>query len=772
MKWTRFTAVSALLTFAFGMAGFQRAPEAASQETAQAVEFSADSNPRELVNVNGTLFFAANDGIAGEELWKSDGTGAGTVRIMDIHPGGASSILDSFTKAGAYLFFTFRGSDVSQKNSELWRSDGTAEGTMALRTLWEDSSVPKELTEMRVDLYFSPQSFLSKQLWKSDGTPEGTEMIKDFDAGMHAVVPNHLEVVDGVLYFIAGDDVFVNELWKSDGAEAGTVRVAVLDAASEDTLSQNLTNVGGVLFFSSSDTVNGAELWMSDGTAAGTGMVKNIQSGENDSNPHELTDVNGTLYFVADDGSAGDELWKSDSTADGTVLVRDIRSGAGSDPAHLTNVGGALFFVADDGQNGAELWMSDGTESGTKMVKDIASGAEGSDPDSLVAVGNLLYFAASDGSNGKELWRSDGTETGTYMVKDIQSGESGSTPAYLTAVNGGLYFTASDGRIGVELWKSDGTEAGTVPVRDINTNPPIFQIIAPNGGEKLVNGEEVEITWRKVTDSLDNVSIELFKGGLSYSTIAESTENDGLFTWTVPMLLQRGTDYSIKIAFVSNPDNQDFSDSEFTVSALPPLFDSVTDDGDGMAFLEWTNRGAAPLQFLGLSYDLYAKKWVDRGAGGSIWFSYPWNTVSGNMDLGYTGAYFVWLFAHQLDGTLELAEDPATILMYSGKVHTPANAAATHVSGNTIELKWDPDFYGTWLNWIIVYDAATQSPVATQGPLGNSVWHYVVYGTPDFNAGKTQLTTPMNGNYWVFVAGMGWDGATWSEFSAPFVRIP
>ena len=45
-----------------------------------------DSDPSSLTGVGGTLFFTADDGIHGRELWKSDGTKAGTVLVKDIDP--------------------------------------------------------------------------------------------------------------------------------------------------------------------------------------------------------------------------------------------------------------------------------------------------------------------------------------------------------------------------------------------------------------------------------------------------------------------------------------------------------------------------------------------------------------------------------------------------------------------------------------------------------------------------------------------------------------
>ena len=82
-----------------------------------------------LTNVNGTLFFEAYDGTYGTELWKSDGTEAGTVLVKDINPGAVSSDPSGLTNVNGTLFFA---ADDGSHRHALWRSDGTPAGTWGL----------------------------------------------------------------------------------------------------------------------------------------------------------------------------------------------------------------------------------------------------------------------------------------------------------------------------------------------------------------------------------------------------------------------------------------------------------------------------------------------------------------------------------------------------------------------------------------------------------------------------------------------------------------
>jgi ELWxxDGT repeat protein len=434
------------------------------------------------------LFFTANDGIHGRELWKSDGTKAGTELVKDIHPPSEHhSAPYSLTGVGGTLFFT---ADDGIHGRELWKSDGTKAGTVLVKDIrppappGEYDSSPYSLTDVGGTLFFTADDGIHGwELWKSDGTKAGTVLVKDIHPGERDSRPNYLTAVGGTLFFTAVDGTHGRDLWKSDGTKAGTVLVKDFHPVYDYryyTNPRSLTNVGGTLFFTADDSTHGVEVWKSDGTKAGTVLLKDILPGGGDGlPPYSLTDVRGTLFFTADDGAHDRELWKSDGTRAGTVLVKDINPVIDyydvTGPRYLSGVGGTVFFNGDDSTHGRELWKSDGTRAGTVLVKDIHpadSHFVQRGPYSLTDVRGTLFFTANDGAHGRELWKSDGTRAGTVLVKDINPVNDyyGSGPSNLTGLGRRLFFSADDGIHGSELWKSDGTRAGTVLVKDINVS--------------------------------------------------------------------------------------------------------------------------------------------------------------------------------------------------------------------------------------------------------------------------------------------------------------
>ncbi len=340
-------------------------------------------SPKNLTNVNGTLFFSADDGIHNFELWKSDGTTNGTVLVKDINPGIATAECDNFVPVENHLFFIANNGD----GKGLWISDGSKNGTKLLRKGVRKISYATKYKNSYILCLESAQRSGESYLWKSDGTPTETQQLynsgytnnrrgKKIQAKQAIEVVSSIHRTSNTLFFLGREYFF----------ETHDPNKAINQ--------YNLNN----------------HLWYID---LDSQKVNRLTDSSFRESRVFFSAISNKILFANTDYEG--ELWETDGTAPGTKIVKYINpEKSGSNINHLTAMNNRIFFTANDGYRGQELWKSDGTLEGTDIVKDIEKGRASSSPNSLVVVGNYLYFLTGDGY----IWKSDGSKEGTVKVGD------------------------------------------------------------------------------------------------------------------------------------------------------------------------------------------------------------------------------------------------------------------------------------------------------------------------------------------------------------------
>jgi ELWxxDGT repeat protein len=262
----------------------------------------------QIFAVGNTLFFGFSDGTLGTELWKTDGTSEGTVMVKDINPGSASGSPTEFYKANGILFF--RANDGVNGN-ELWKTDGTEAGTVMIKDVFPGSGNgnPQQFVEFNNSLVFwGPGG-----LWKSDGTDAGTLKMVDVTGNIASLVN-----AGGTLFFAGGANTI---LMKSNLTPEGTKSILNSSPGQGANSAVPMTNssliyaVGNTVYLRSAASIPGLlinpgfEPWKCV-NAADTGiLVSDIYAGSGSSNPGNFCLSNGNLFFSATTLAIGTELY-------------------------------------------------------------------------------------------------------------------------------------------------------------------------------------------------------------------------------------------------------------------------------------------------------------------------------------------------------------------------------------------------------------------------------------------------------------------------------
>ncbi|MCP3097953.1 hypothetical protein LZ198_03580 [Myxococcus sp. K15C18031901] len=366
---------------------------------------------RGLTAVGSRVFFQLDQPSTGLELWVSDGTTKGTRLVEDLTPGPAPTRIAFTAAQGGRLTFV-REVPVAPGSTrvELWRTDGSSEGTVRLRDFGSTARLGNAALALGDHLlFFLGPPGQGTLLWRTDGTSKGTATVKRLDADVVAITDSMQWGGQGVFLFPDGPNT---EVWKTDGTTAGTMR---LDAFGK------YVGLLGVLdstvYVASGDTATRRlriqSLSMNGGGKTSITTLPNPYADEADAYPYVQRSAvsGGKLYFTVAISSPGPapraaQLWVSDGTAQGTEQLAENLSLSDEYASPLFSLGdGAALFAGATRSAGLEPWFTAGTLATTRgPLADVRPGPAPSLSDGFTRVGDRVYFRAGDDTGAMQPW--------------------------------------------------------------------------------------------------------------------------------------------------------------------------------------------------------------------------------------------------------------------------------------------------------------------------------------------------------------------------------
>jgi len=351
---------------------------------------SMDEEMRFSVTSRGVYFTASQTD--GDTLWITDGTTAGTrkLRTNGVQEG-FRAFPPEYGEIDGIMYFA---AEDTAHGRGLWRSDGTNAGTYLVTNidpanggLW-----PYYFMPLNDALYFGTVGMGGgvPKLWKTDGTAEGTVKILD-DAGPEVWYAGvdwghyHYLVLNDVLYFCGTNSSYTGALWRTDGTTEGTYMVQDPGVSERFTMMQLPFEWNDMMIFSAvSSSLNDRIPVQSDGTSQGTRPFF-------DGNSYgPLTVLNDVLYLSGPGEAGWNGLYRMNNASSTPEFIRTLTINS-----FVVVYGNRLYMAAYAPESPyGEIWVSDGTAPGTEQVTNIAQGM-GPDIHDLLLLNDRLYFFVS-----------------------------------------------------------------------------------------------------------------------------------------------------------------------------------------------------------------------------------------------------------------------------------------------------------------------------------------------------------------------------------------
>lgn len=504
-----------------------------------AEDYNASSTPYSFVALDGMLYFLADDGIHGQQIWRHNPNAEqGISTVERISSFDEFSAVQQLYRVDDSLYFHMVVSDGEMDVFQIWEFNPSGNnGNGEFKQEWETQFSIYQMYLLDGEFYLNVVvDTYVHEIWRfnpsADDGQDRVEKITDSSTGFELSYPYRFTIIDQRLNFTADSRYASRDLWQFDpSGDNGQGSLTLVDdvfGAPVSTISalngKYYFLVDGFGYQSGYDLVEVTPA-TEDETARRRTIISSVVGYENNIYFRQIA-ADGKLFFVREEEATGFELWMYDPLADAgqgqAIRLTDFSNGPSSSfPRVFKYLEGMLYFNAFEDRLGNQLWQLNtllaGQPGSLRRLTSLETSQRkyNSSFGELAVLDNHLYFASRVDKIGSELFKFPIPHVSTFVDLHLSDDASG-TLGLVQPIAGGVTFSEWDTPVG-QLWVTIGEDTSEVPFDltvSIDLQPTWFgdpSVISYLGTEKAESIDQADgvRTYTLTISEIDLSSFEL-----------------------------------------------------------------------------------------------------------------------------------------------------------------------------------------------------------------------------------------------------------------------